>query len=65
MNEVLMLADLDNVHWFDLGQASLAARIKVVVGQMQSKLSTALVQQAQALPHRMSLGRGDLQVPAG
>jgi hypothetical protein len=59
MNEVLMLADLDNVHWFDLGQASLAARIKVVVGQMQSKLSTALVQQAQALGSRLEWVRID------
>ena len=53
MNEVLMLVDLENIHRFDLGKAPPNARIKIFVGQMQSKLPTALVQQAQALGSRL------------
>ena len=54
MNEVLMLVDLENIHRFDLKQAPPNARIKVFVGQTQSKLPTALVQQAQALGSRLT-----------
>ncbi len=53
MNEQLLLVDLENVHRFDLGKAPPNARIKIFVGQMQSKLPTALVQQAQALGSRL------------
>jgi hypothetical protein len=54
MNEVLMLVDLENIHRFDLSQVPSNARIKVFVGQLQSKLPTALVQQAQALGSRLT-----------
>src|SRR5262245_5493494 len=54
MNEVLMLVDLENIHRFELSQAPPNARIKVFVGQTQSKLPTALVQQAQALGSRLT-----------
>lgn len=53
MNEQLLLVDLENIHRFDLGKAPPNARIKIFVGQMQSKLPTALVQQAQALGSRL------------
>ena len=54
MNEQLLLVDLENVHRFDLGKAPSNARIKIFVGQTQSKLPTALVQQAQALGSRLT-----------
>jgi hypothetical protein len=54
MNEVLMLVDLENIHRFDLGKVPSNARFKVFVGQTQSKLPTALVQQAQALGSRLT-----------
>ncbi len=54
MNEQLLLVDLENIHRFDLGKATSNARIKVFVGQTQSKLPTALVQQAQALGSRLT-----------
>ena len=53
MNEVLMLVDLENIQRFDLGKAPPNARIKIFVGQTQSKLPTALVRQAQALGSRL------------
>jgi hypothetical protein len=59
MNEVLMLVDLENIHSFDLGQAPPTARIKIFVGQLQSKLPTALVQQGQALGSRLEWVRID------
>ena len=54
MNEVLMFVDLENIHRFDLKQAPPNARIKVFVGQTQSKLPTVLVQEAQALGSRLT-----------
>ena len=53
MNDLLLLVDLENIHRFDLGKAPPNARIKIFVGQTQSKLPTALVQQAQALGSRL------------
>ena len=48
MGDLMLLVDLENIHCFDLGKAPPNARIKIFVGQTQSKLPTALVQQAQA-----------------
>ena len=59
MNDVLMLVDLENIHRFDLGQAPSNACIKIFVGQLQSKLPTALVQQGQALGSRLEWVRID------
>src|SRR5687768_1283422 len=59
MNDVLVLVDLENIHRFDLGKALPNARIKIFVGQLQSKLPTALVQQAQALGSRLEWVRID------
>ena len=53
MGDLVLLVDLENVQKFDLGKVSPQARIKIFVGQMQSKLPTALVQQAQALGSRL------------
>jgi hypothetical protein len=53
MSDLMLLVDLENIHRFDLGKAPPTARIKIFVGQMQSKLPTALVQQAQALGSRL------------
>jgi hypothetical protein len=50
MNEQLLLVDLENIQRFDVGKAPPNAHIKIFVGQLQSKLPTALVQQAQASP---------------
>jgi hypothetical protein len=54
MSERMLLVDLENVQNFDLGKVPPDARIKVFVGQTQSKLPTALVQQAQALGSRLT-----------
>jgi len=59
MNEQLVLVDLENIQHFDLGQVPPTARIKIFVGQLQSKLPMALVQQAQALGSRVSWVRID------
>jgi hypothetical protein len=42
MSDLMLLVDLENIHRFDLGKAPPNARIKIFVGQMQSKLPTAL-----------------------
>jgi hypothetical protein len=59
MNECMLLVDLENVQKFDLGKAPPNARIKIFVGQTQSKLPTDLVQQALALGSRFELVRID------
>lgn len=59
MNEQLLLVDLENIHRFDLGKVPPTARIKIFVGRLQSKLPTALVQQAQALGSRLEWVRID------
>lgn len=53
MSEQVVLVDLENVHKLDLTRLPTQARIKIFVGQTQSKLPTALVQQAQALGSRL------------
>jgi hypothetical protein len=50
----LVLVDFENVQKLDLAGLPAQARIKVFVGQTQSKLPTALVQQAQALGSRLT-----------
>jgi len=59
MNEQLLLVDLENIQSFDLGKVPPTTRIKIFVGQMQSKLPTELVQQAQALGSRLEWVRID------
>jgi hypothetical protein len=59
MSDLMLLVDLENIHRFDLGKAPPNARIKIFVGQTQSKLPTALVQQAQALGSRLEWVRID------
>jgi hypothetical protein len=54
MSERMLLVDLENVQKFDLGKVPADARVKIFVGQTQSKLPTALVQQAQALGSRLT-----------
>src|SRR5262245_26627147 len=54
MGDLLVLVDLENIQRFDLNKVPPIARIKVFVGQTQSKLPTALVQQAQALGSRLT-----------
>jgi hypothetical protein len=54
MKEQFVLVDFENVQKFDLARLPAQARIKVFVGQTQSKLPTALVQQAQALGSRLT-----------
>ena len=53
VTEQVVLVDFENVQGVDLARISTQARIKVFVGQSQSKLPTALVQQAQALGSRL------------
>ncbi len=48
-----VLVDFENVQKLDLARLSAQARIKIFVGQLQSKIPTALVQQAQALGSRV------------
>jgi hypothetical protein len=57
MNEQLLLVDLENIHRFDLGKAPPSARIKIFVGESQSKLSMDLVEQALAMAPRCELVR--------
>lgn len=59
MGDLIILVDLENIHRFDLGKAPPNERIKIFVGQLQSKLPTALVQQAQALGSRLEWVRID------
>ena len=59
MNEQLLLVDLENIQSFDLGKVPPTTRVKIFVGQTQSKLPTALVQQAQALGSRLEWVRID------
>jgi hypothetical protein len=59
MTEQVVLVDLENVQGLDLARIPAQARIKIFVGQMQSKLPTALVQQAQALGSRLEWVRID------
>lgn len=54
MTDQLVLVDFENVQKLDLARLPAQARIKVFVGQTQSKLATALVQQAQALGSRLT-----------
>lgn len=54
MREQFVLVDFENVQKLDLARLPAQARIKVFVGQTQSKLPTALVQQAQALGSRLT-----------
>jgi len=49
MSDLMLFVDLENIHRFDLGKAPSNARIKIFVGQLQSKLPTELVQQAQTV----------------
>ena len=49
MADVHLLVDLESMQRFDLGKAPPNAHIKVFVGQTQSRLPTALVQQAPEL----------------
>ncbi len=53
VTEQVVLVDLENVQKVALAEIPAQARIKIFVGQMQSKLPTALVQQAQALGSRL------------
>ena len=53
MNEQVVLVDFENVQNLDLARLPAQAQIKIFVGQQQSKLPTALVQQAQALGSRL------------
>jgi len=55
----MLLVDLENVQKFDLGQVPPNGRIKIFVGQLLSKLPTALAQQAQALGSRLEWVRID------
>ena len=59
VNEQVVLVDLENVQKVDLARLPAHARIKIFVGQLQSKLPTALVQQAQALGSRLEWVRID------
>jgi hypothetical protein len=59
MTEQVVLVDLENVQGLDLARMPAQARIKVFVGQLQSKLPTTLVQQAQALGSRLEWVRID------
>ncbi len=59
MTESVLLVDLENVQKFDLAKVPSNARIKIFVGQLQTKLPTALVQQAQALGSRLEWVRID------
>ncbi len=54
MTDQLVLVDFENVQKLDLARLPAQARIKVFVGQTQSKLPTALVQQTQALGSRLT-----------
>jgi hypothetical protein len=54
VNEQVVLVDFENVQKLDLARLPAQARIKVFVGQTQSKLPTALVQQSQALGSRLT-----------
>lgn len=54
MKEQFVLVDFENVQKLDLARLPAQARIKIFVGQTQSKLPTALVQQAQALGSRLT-----------
>jgi hypothetical protein len=49
MSECILLVDLENVQKFDLGKVPRDARVKIFVGQLQSRLPTVLVPQAQTL----------------
>jgi hypothetical protein len=59
MTEQVVLVDLENVQGLDLARMPAQARIKIFVGQLQSKLPTALVQQTQALGSRLEWVRID------
>jgi hypothetical protein len=54
VNDLLLLVDLENIQRIDLGKVPPNARIKIFVGQLQSRLPTALVQQAQSLGSRLT-----------
>ena len=43
MSDRLLLVDLENIQGFDLGKVPPTMRIKIFVGQTQSKVPTMLV----------------------
>jgi len=49
MAERVLLIDLENIQQFDLGKVPADTRVKIFVGQLQSKLPTALAQKAPVL----------------
>lgn len=53
MNESVLLVDLENVQKFDLAKVPANARVKIFVGQLQSKVSMTLAKQAQPLGSRL------------
>jgi hypothetical protein len=57
--ERVLLVDLENIQRFGLGKVPANTRVKIFVGQFQSKLPTALVQQAQSLGSRLEWVRID------
>ena len=59
MNDRVLLVDLENVQRFELSKVPSDTRVKIFVGQTQSKLPTVLVQQAQALGSRLEWVRID------
>ena len=59
MKEQVVLVDFENVQKLDLARLPAHAHIKIFVGQLQSKLPTALVQQAHALGSRFEMVRID------
>jgi hypothetical protein len=54
VKEQVVLVDFENVQKLDLARLLAQARTKIFVDQTQSKLPTALVQQAQALGSRLT-----------
>jgi hypothetical protein len=59
MANMVLLVDLENVQKVDLSRVPASARVKIFVGALQTKLPTALVQQAQALGTRLEWVRID------
>ena len=47
MSDRLLLVDLENIQSFDLGKVPPTTRIKIFVGQTQSKLPTVLERPAE------------------
>ena len=57
MSDQVVLVDFENVQGVDLARIPAQARIKIFVGETQSKLPTELVEQALALAPRCELVR--------